>query len=301
MVTLYGKNFVWMHLSRPSEEDILELAQNKDLHPLVADELVHPTFRPKVEHHDSHLYLILHVPKFDARDSSHGAEIDIVIGKDFFITTQYARVPALEEFIRVCETDKRRAKQYMTNTGELLYHLLSHVFANALQELEVLDKRITEMETKLFRDRRREFVEEISLLRREILDFRRTVQPQLSVLQSLEEEGKTFFGKHMRLYLSRIIGDYLRVWHILENHKETIEALRETNESLISLRTTEITKNLTIMAFITFPLTLLASLFGMNTVTFPIVGRPNDFWIIIGIMLAGIVGMFVFFRWKKWI
>jgi len=97
MVTLYGKNFVWMHLSRPSEEDILELAQNKDLHPLVADELVHPTFRPKVEHHDSHLYLILHVPKFDARDSSHGAEIDIVIGKDFFITTQYARVPALEE------------------------------------------------------------------------------------------------------------------------------------------------------------------------------------------------------------
>lgn len=164
-----------------------------------------------------------------------------------------------------------------------------------------MDKIISAMENIIFKERNHDYVEDISLLRREILDFRRTIHPQQSVLQSLEEEGKAFFGKNMRPYLSRIIGDYLRIWHILENHKETVEALHETNESLLSLRTAEITKNLTIMAFVALPLTLVANIFGMNVSSFPIVGRAHDFWIIVGIMLAGIIGMFLFFRWKKWI
>lgn len=301
MTTIRGKNFLWIHLVHPSADDIFEIAKNYDLHPLVADELARPTFRPKVEQYDSHLYLVLHFPKYDAEDSNHGAEIDFIVGKNFFITTQYTDMPAFEDFLRMCESDKRKAKQFMDTTGELLYHLLSHLFINALRELEIMDASIAAMKTFVFRIPNRKFVEDISLLRREVLDFRRTIQPQQSVLQSLEEEGKKFFGKEMRLYLSRIIGDYFRVWHILENHKETIEALHETNESLISLRTAEITKNLTIMAFVTFPLTLLASLFGMNAISVPIVGRPYDFWIIIGIMIAGVIGMFAYFRYKKWL
>ena len=301
MIAIHGKNFVWIHFVRPTADEVLAIAKNYDLHPLVAEELTRPTFRPKVEQYDSHLYLVLHFPTYDAKDSNHGVEIDFIIGKNFFITTQYTEMPAFEDFLRACETDKRKAKQYMGGTGELLYHLLSHLFANALRELEIMDTHIAAMKSIIFKMPSRKFVEDISLLRREVLDFRRTIQPQQSVLESLEEEGKMFFGKEMRLYVTRIIGEYLRVWHILENHKETIEALQETNESLISLRTAEITKNLTIMAFVTFPLTLLASLFGMNAKSVPIVGSPHDFWIIIGIMSAGVAGMFAYFHHKKWL
>lgn len=303
MSIIYGKNFIWTHLNKPTADDVMEIAKNRNLHPRVADELLHPTFRPKVEQYNTYLYLILHFPKYDARDSSHGYEIDFIIGKNFIITAQYTNMAVLENFVSACETDKRKAKQYLTSTGELLYFLLSHLFADSLAELEKMDKQISVMETKIFHDRSNEYayVEEISLIRREILDFRRTIHPQQSVLRSLEEEGKLFFGKEMHVYFSRIIGDYLRVWHILENHKETVEALHETNESLLSIHTAEITKNLTIMAFIMFPLTLLANLFGMNTAMLPLVGRENDFWIIVGIMCIGVVGMFVFFKWKKWL
>lgn len=301
MPTIHGKNFIWTHLEKPSANDVMEVAKNCDLHPLVAEELLRPTFRPKVEVYDSYLYLILHFPQFDARDSSHGTEIDFIIGKDFFITTQYARLPVLEQFISECETDKRKSKQYLSSTGELLYHLLSAFFEHSFEELEKMDKIISAMENVIFKDRTRDYVEDISLLRREILDFRRAIHPQESVLRSLEEEGKTFFGKPMRPYVSRVTGDYFRIWHTLENHKETIEALHQTNESLLSLRTGEITKNLTIMAFIALPLTLVANIFGMNMSSLPIVGTPYDFWIIFGIMLIGIAGMFMFFKWKKWI
>lgn len=288
-------------MNGPTADDVMEIAKNADLHPLVAEELLRPTFRPKVEVYDSYLYLILHFPRYDARDSSYGDEIDFIVGKDIFITTQYARIPVLERFLRECETDKRKSKQYLASTGELLYHLLSELFADSFHELEKMDKTISGMETLIFQERNQDYVEKISLLRREILDFRRAFHPQQSVLVSLESEGKSFFGNNMQPYLSRIIGDYLRVWHILENHKETAEALHETNESLLSLRTAEITKNLTIMAFIMFPLTLLANLFGMNTTMLPLVGRENDFWMIVGIMCIGVAGMFFFFKWKKWL
>ena len=279
----------------------MEIAKNCGLHPLVAEELLQPTFRPKVEVYDNYLYLILHFPRFDARDSNHGAEIDFIIGKDFFVTTHYERMPALEQFISACENDKRKSKQYLASTGELLYYLLSDLFTDSFRELEKMDKTLSIMKTVIFKERNRDYVEDISLIRREILDFRRTIHPQQSVLHSLEQEGGVFWGKSMQPYLSRIIGDYLRIWHILENHKETAEALHETNQSLLSMRTAEITKNLTMMAFITFPLMLIASLFGMNTLATPLVGARFDFWMIIGIMLAGTAGMFVFFKWKKWI
>ncbi|PJE64127.1 MAG: hypothetical protein COU90_04630 [Candidatus Ryanbacteria bacterium CG10_big_fil_rev_8_21_14_0_10_43_42] len=300
--TIHGDAFVWTHLKKPKEEDLVTFAQKHDIHPLLADELTHPTFRPKVEQYDNFLYLILHFPVYNDHDSNHGKEIDFLIGKDFLITTQYHVIPALEEFIETVTNNKRIAKQYLAGApGELLYHLLSYLFTNALTELETMDKKITRMESRIFKEPSQDLIEDISILRREILDFRRTMQPQESILASFEKEGILFFGNDMRPYITRIVSDYVRVWHILENHKETIEALHETNASLISMRTAEITKNLTIMAFITFPLTLLASLFGMNTKTFPIVGLPHDFWIIIGIMFAGIVTMYFFFRHRGWI
>lgn len=301
MATLYGKDFIWTHLKKPTEDDVLEIAKNRNVHPLVADELLRTTFRPKVEQYDGHLYLILHFPTYNTHDSGYGNEIDFVIGKDFLITTQYVRMAALEEFVHMCETDKRKAKQYLLSPGKLVYHLISHLLADSLLDLEKMDKKIVALSTRIFRDHHHEYVEDISLLRKEILDFRRAILPQQSVLESLEEKGKLFFGEDMYLYFSRISGDHLRLWHILENHKETVEALHETNQSLLSLRTAQITKNLTIMAFVTFPLMLLTSLFGMNTKILPIAGSPYDFWIILAIMGAGIAGMFLFFKWKKWI
>jgi magnesium transporter len=70
---------------------------------------------------------------------------------------------------------------------------------------------------------------------------------------------------------------------------------------MLTTRQNEIIKNLTIMAFITFPLTLLSSMFGMNTTSSPILGHPADFWIIVGIMLSGGVGFFTFFKYKRWL
>ena len=90
------------------------------------------------------------------------------------------------------------------------------------------------------------------------------------------------------------------VYNQLENERETLVDLRETNDSLLTTKTNEIIKVLTVMAFIILPLTFVTQLFSMNT-KLPIVGSPYDFEIISGGMLALALGMFLYFKHKKWL
>jgi Mg2+ and Co2+ transporter CorA len=89
--------------------------------------------------------------------------------------------------------------------------------------------------------------------------------------------------------------------HLVETLRAVAAEVRETNAALLNARQNEIMKTLTIMAFTTFPLSLIASIFGMNTDYLPIVGTPGDFWIVMGIMIALTASFFVYFRAKHWI
>ena len=81
----------------------------------------------------------------------------------------------------------------------------------------------------------------------------------------------------------------------------TFDNLRLTNDSLLETKQNSIMKVLTIISFITFPLMLFSSLFGMNTENTPIIGNGLDFWIIIGIMVAVSIVLLIFFKYKKWL
>lgn len=129
------------------------------------------------------------------------------------------------------------------------------------------------------------------------------MKPQHVVLETLKEHGEYFFSTHAEsAYMFRdLLHQYHLIRNLLKTYNETLNALDRTNQSLISTHTNEIMKILTIMAFSTFPLMLFTSLFGMNTTTLPIVGSPNDFWIIVGIMVLATAAMFSFFKNKGWI
>jgi magnesium transporter len=92
-----------------------------------------------------------------------------------------------------------------------------------------------------------------------------------------------------------------RIWETLDNQKEMVEVLNNTNESLLNGQMTDIMKTLTIFSVIVFPLTLLAAIFGMKTKEMPLIDQPGSFWIIIGIMIICSLAMLAFFKRKKWL
>lgn len=291
----------WIHISKASFQEIKETVEPLELHPLIERALYSPTLRSSAEEYESVIYITLQFPFFDEDALAvQQREVDFVIKKNLLLTVTYQTLPIIDGLIASLgeEIKKNTAGEH---SGFLVFELIRQLYIGTLAQLDHIEKNIVAVEENIFHGHEREMVRLISLVRRDIIDVRRIIESHESVLVSLEQSGGRMFDKRFAPYLSSLTGEYYKVWNLAENKRETIEALQETNDSLLSTRTSEITKNLTIMAFVTFPLMLLSSIFGMNTIRAPIIGSQYDFWIIISIMIAGTIGMFILFKIKKWL
>jgi magnesium transporter len=297
------KKVSWINLESPTKTEIAELQKKYALHPLVAEELNQPTIRPKADIYDENIYLILHFPIYDIKKrTSASKEIDFVIGKNLLITVHYDIITPLDEFFKMTGIDSLLRKKVLAeNSGFAFFYLLKQLYDFSLRETDHIQKKIEQIEENIFRDKEKQMVRAISLIKRDLLDFSRAIGPHGMILKSLAKNTGKFFGKNFSPYLNDLIGEHFKIKNLMENHQQIINALETTNESLLATKTNEIMKVLTIMAFITFPLMLLSDLFGMNTKYLPLIGMKGDFWVIIGIMLAATLGMFFFFKRKKWI
>ncbi len=301
--TFKHKKMTWVDLESPTSGEVKSLMKKYHIHPLVADELLRPTLRPKVDLYKDSIYLILHFPAFNPVTREYvGYEIDFIIGKNFFITAHYQTINIIVELAKSFEADAiLRASNLSQNVTSLFFYIVKQLYNISLKELDGIQIKIEKIEREMFLQTpaQHNLVRKISHVRRNILDFRRILSPHKEILSSFEYSGKKFFGAEFAHYLNNLIGEYYKVWNMLESSKETIGSLQETNDSLLS--NNDIMKVLTIMAFVTFPLAILTSLFGMNTKYLPIVGTPGDFWIIVGMMLGAMFIMFSFFKFKKWL
>jgi len=143
-------------------------------------------------------------------------------------------------------------------------------------------------------------VRDISNVKQEIINFRKIVRPQRAVFTDLERTKQRYLAEDLDLYFDDINDASERVWQILETYKETVEALEATNESVLSHQLNDVLRVLTVLSVVFLPLTLIASIFGMN-VQFPGFDDAVPFWIIIAVMVALGAGMIAFFRRRNWL
>lgn len=289
-------------MMKPGQEDIRELqSEFPEIHPVVLEELLTPTIRPRVEHYEHHLYMVLHFPKvLPDGETITTREIDFILMKDKLITVQYDETPMLDEFMHECEHPEA-AGRFGETPIHLLYYMLRELFAESLTELDRIQGLIDEIEERVFNGDGKEIAKKTSILKRNVLDFRRAIKPELYTFESLRERATEFYGAAVRPFLIDLAGEHQKVWSLLENHEEALNALLETNNALIADRTSTVIKTLTIMAFFTFPLTLISGIFGMNTIYTPIVDYRHGFWIIVGFMFISVVFMVALFKKKKWL
>ncbi|MBI3335635.1 MAG: hypothetical protein HY001_04010 [Candidatus Portnoybacteria bacterium] len=272
-------NLSWISIIKPNRDDVEEIREHfPQVHHLIIENLVSPTLRPHVENYDGHIYMVLHFPQFIKHEHRVVAnEIDFILMPQTLITVQYETIDVLENFWHECGSGEV-AHEYGKTPIHLLYYLLRQFFGASLQELDAIQNEIDLIEDKIFSGDEKEILQNISILKRNILDFRRAVKPEHLTLESLRMRGEDLYGLDVRPYLSDIISEYLRVWNLLENHKETIDALYETNSALLNARTNSSVLAFTVLAFTTFVPMTIAAIFGMNLHGTPFAENPNAFW-----------------------
>lgn len=268
----------------------------------VAEELLLPTLRPRMERFENFMYLVLHFPALRHSHQKQEQEIDFVIGKQFIITTRYEIVDPLHKFSKVFEVNSTLDKSNIgDHAGYVFYYMLKKLYKSIEHEIEYIRDALEDIEEEIFEGREKEMVAALSHSGRELLNIRQAIEPHRDVLKSLDTESTQFFGEEFTPYMRSMLNEYYRVHNHMMRNTQSLHELRETNNSLLYTKQNEVMKVLTIVAFITFPLTLITGAFSMNTVHNPVVGHAYDFWIVLLFMAAAAALMFGYFKYKQWL
>ena len=300
----YGK-LTWTYIEKPGDQDVEYLAQHFDFHPLNLDDVVSRVQRPKIDEYDDHLFIVLHFPVFDKENRvTTPSEVDIFIGEDYLVTVHKSGdLKPLAKFFKECQLDEETRKNYMGRSSSyLLYHMLDRLVDYCFPILNKMIDNIDKVEDLIFAKAVPETVREMSLMRRDLISFRRVIRPQISVVEALEGEEYPFFKEEQEVYFGDIADHIRRIWDGLEDCKEVVDGLAETSNWLTSHRIQEIMRVLTIVMALLAPATLLASIYGMN-ITLP-GGRESGLWpllVMLLVMLGIAVAMLVFFRRRRWL
>lgn len=293
---------VWVDLESPTTDDVREIVAEFDIAPHIAEELLLPSGKPRAEVYDRYLYVILHFPALRHSHSMREQEVDFVVGRDFVITAHTETIDPLHKFSKIFEVNSILERNEIgDHAGFLFFFMLKKLYRAVEHELEYIRRDQSEIEERVFSGHEASMVAAISESARDLLNLRQTIEPHHEVLHELESEGSRLFGDDFLPYLRALSNEYYRVHTRILREIESLHELRETNNSLLTTKQNETMKIFTILAFFTFPLSLIATILNINSVHNPIHGRPYDFWIVIGILALATIIMFFYFRSKKWL
>ena len=292
----------WLTLEHPREADREWLEREFGFHPLAIEDVASRNQRPKLDAYDEYLFIVLHFPVFDKRSGRLlTAELDLFVGPDYLITLTDQTIPPLAAmFERYREREEVRDPVFAKGTGYLLYRIVDTCVDASFPMLRKMGAKLDTLEDDIFEGRSAEIVRDLSEVKQEIINFRRVVRPMRAVLRDLERTKQRYLADDLDIYFDDITDAAERIWDVLENYKEVAEALEDSNESVLSHRLNDSLRVLTSVSVVLLPLTLIASIFGMN-VKVPGEGELAAFWAVMGIMAVMLVAMVAYFRRRGWL
>jgi magnesium transporter len=299
---LEARDLTWVQVTAPDADAAAQLAERFGWHPLDVEDILSKRQRPKVDDYPDYLFAVFHFPWFDkAIQRLNAAELDIVLGTDYLVTMPNVELlPVTRLFNRCAEDEDFREQLFSRGTGRLLYEVLDDLFDYCFPILDKIAHKLDTIEDDIHEVRSEELVRDISNVKQEIISYRKIIKPQRPTLRVLERAVERFLPQDLELYFDDIVDASERIWDLLDNYKEVVEALEDTNESLIAHRHNDVLRVLTVVSAVLLPLTLLASVLGMNVV-YPGEGTHGAFWVIVAVMVALGGGLVGFFRWKRWL
>ena len=302
--TITAERLRWVNIDRPSPLECAWLEEQFGFHALDLEDVLSRNQRPKIDEYPDYLFIVLHFPVFDRTVGRLNAgELDIFVGPDYLVTIPNQPLQPVEYLFERCrQREELRQQLFSKGPGFLLYRVVDDSFDYCFPMLRKIGNKLDAVEDEIFSGHSDEVVRDISNVKQEIINFRKVVRPQRTVLRDLENAKQRFMAREgdLEVYFDDIVDAHERIWDMLENYKEVVEALEETNESVISHRVNDILRFLTVISVTLLPLTLLASLFGMN-VRVPGQGSTTAFWIVVVAMIVMLGSLLTLFRRRGWL
>jgi len=296
---------LWVNVTRQTSKELSVISKKFNFWPVDVEESRPPFQRSKIVKRPDYYFMVLHFPVFDRESRRLGfTEVDFFLSANYLVTVHDNKLTGIGDFFNECRLQPEILERYFNGTmAQVLFELLSRLLEAIFPILLHVNEDINSVDRKLFgQTPGKEMAEEILRLKTNIVTFRRTMQGHRAVMERLIlYSGRELDLASYQSYINSLREFTAEIWQMLESQKESINALHETNESLLSLRTTQVMKTLTVISVVTFPLTLLATIFAVRAEGTPFIDLPYGFWMLLGLIVVGAASMVTIFKKRRWL
>lgn len=329
--TITHKGVSFINLTKPTEAEMHFLNKNFGFSMLNLEDYLYKTQIPKIEIYKDYSLVVMDIPYIEKGRREAGAakqqlipnvlsgrtlpafpklprkkrisvgEVDFFVGKDYVVVLHDEKTPQIDELFQMCKiTEKHREDLMGKGAVYLLYRIIDVLVDAAFPYVEDITNTIDYIDRQLDERTSASVIEDISMTRRNIVVFETMIKPALPIFADLEKGKYPKLNGEMAPFWSNILDHVQKIWDRLEDNKELIEGIARSYESFLSIRTNEVVKVLTTITVIVLPLTLLASIYGMN-VPLPFGDNVHAFTVLMVIMFGLAVSMILFFKYRDWL
>lgn len=287
----------WFDIDGIHDPAIIERIGNAfNVHILALEDVMNTSSRPKVEFYDDYTFITLKMIDFEGtKETPVSEQYSLVIGNGFLLTFQEKPGDSFGPIRDRIRTAKGRVRS--KDAHYLAYLLLDVIIDNYIKVSHSYYNRIGDLESVVLKSSSEYTLQQILKLRKELLDFKRSIDPLKEAIASLYNEANADNAKYYRDLLDHII-------HESDNlvmYRELIVNLLDLHHSTLSMRTNTVMRVLTVITTIFVPLTFIVGVYGMNFDNMPELHWKNGYFYVMGFMLLCVLGMIVYFRKQRWL
>ncbi len=291
----------WINVDGVHQMEIIEkIGGHFNIHPLVLEDIVTTSQRPKMEDFVDYIFVTLKMLRYSVGEMETKAEqVSIILGSHFVISFQENEGDVFDSIRDRIRANKGRIRKM--GADYLAYSLMDAIVDNYFTILEKLGEVIEGMEEELVVNPKPETLQAIHHLKREMIFLRKSVWPLREVINRLERWESPLIKKSTSIYLRDVYDHTIQVIDSIETSRDVLSGMLDIYLSSVSNRMNEVMKVLTIIATIFIPLTLISSIYGMNFRFMPELEMSLGYPIVLLIMLCIGVLMIFYFRKKRWL
>lgn len=295
------RSLVWIDMVDMDDPDIDFLTSVFNLHQLTIEDFIMPNARPKIEKFKEYFFLVMFSLEPIGTNGvvkARAAELNFCLGKNYLITFHNCPLNSIE----VCKARSIKQSPIMTQGADmLLYSILDSCIESYFPVVQKFDNSVDEVSDELFKEPTQDTLRKIYHLKNEIMYLRRTIGPQADIISSVARGDYELISPTNVIYFRNIYDNLVRLNDLIGTSRDVITGAMEAYTSLVSNRLNEVMKTLTIIATIMMPLTLVASIYGMNFKHMPELSSKFGYPTVLAIMITITVSMLFYFKRKKWL
>lgn len=300
--TLEHERLTWINITRATPSDVARLGgQHPAFHPLDLEDVLSRIERPKLEDYEDYLFLVMQFPVWDReRRISRPSEVDFFVGQGYFVTVHDGELRPLVNLFEQCKNNHEARARLFVSSGRLLHTAIDRLVDYIFPILYKVDANIRAIEDVMFDQNMQRTIQDISVVRRDIVSLRRIIRPQVPIVFNLEQMERPYIHDNLELYFGDILDHLQKARDIVDDNMEVIANLADTADALATHRINEVIRVLTVISVVLLPLEVIVGFMGMN-VLLPLQDNPYASLIIVGAMSGVVVMLLAYFRYKNWL